>query len=310
MNESGHILEMNNEILVSDFNNVRQLRLALDNVAAYVYMKNLDSCYVYANKITLKLFGCTESTLLGSSDRDFFPPDAVQRLRQIDLRVFRGQHTQEEIVSTDANGEQRVYWEVKAPIYSDEKNTNIIGLLGISTDITEHKKLEEKLHHEAVTDSLTGLVNRRLLLELLQQALFRSQRLNSYAAILFMDLDGFKKLNDSYGHDLGDHHLIEVARRLGLLVRKVDTVARFGGDEFVILLENLGAKEEQAYQQVEKIVEKIHASLRKDYSQGNVQYRSACSIGVSLFLGDERSCDQILEKADEQMYEEKKKKGL
>jgi len=173
-------------------------------------------------------------------------------------------------------------------------------------DLTERKRIEEDLRHSATHDSLTRLPNRRLLLDRLEQALRSSKRQNSYLAVLFLDLNKFKELNDTYGHDVGDKMLIEVANRLNHTVRDTDTVARLGGDEFVILLEGLGSESEQADKYASSVADKISNALSTEYDFGVIQYQSSASIGIKLFLGDEEDPDQIIKEADETMYKSKK----
>jgi diguanylate cyclase (GGDEF)-like protein/PAS domain S-box-containing protein len=173
-------------------------------------------------------------------------------------------------------------------------------------DITERKRLEKALRLLAFHDPLTRLPNRRLLLDRLEQAMHASKRQNSHVAVLFLDLDKFKVLNDSHGHDAGDQLLIEVAQRLRRLVREADSVARLGGDEFVVLLEGLGEDSEQAAAYANSIAEKIRAALSADYVLGDVHYRGSCSIGIKLFHGEDRDAEHILREADLAMYEEKR----
>jgi two-component system cell cycle sensor histidine kinase/response regulator CckA len=141
----------------------QRFRQALDQVSAYIYMKDSRSRYVYANRATLELFGCSATELVGSDDTRFFPPGTVQRLQEIDSRVFRGEQTTEEIDVTDARVGRRVYWETKSPIYAGPGNKTIWGLLGISTDITGRKRTEEALleseeRYQRITEAITDYI--------------------------------------------------------------------------------------------------------------------------------------------------------
>lgn len=130
--------------LIEALAEAQRFREAMDNVPAYIYMKDPQSRYVYANRPTQELFGCSAEELVGSDDTRFFPPDTVKRLREVDLRVFGGEKTTEEIDVADGAAGRRVYWEIKTPIYADEAQKTIWGLLGISADITERKGMEEE----------------------------------------------------------------------------------------------------------------------------------------------------------------------
>jgi diguanylate cyclase (GGDEF)-like protein/PAS domain S-box-containing protein len=174
-------------------------------------------------------------------------------------------------------------------------------------DLTERKRIEEELRYQAFHDCLTRLPNRRLLHDRLEQALRVSKRQNSYLAVLFLDLNKFKQLNDTYGHDVGDQLLVEVAGRLKLVVRDSDTVARLGGDEFVVVLEGLGGDPEQATEYTASVADKVRALLSTEYILGTLRYQSSVSIGIRMVLGDEGGAPaQLIRAADEAMYEAKR----
>ena len=175
-------------------------------------------------------------------------------------------------------------------------------------DLTERKHMENELRHIAFHDSLTHLPNRRLLLDRLGQALITSKRQNSHFAVLFLDLNKFKQLNDTHGHDAGDMMLVEVARRLLASVRESDTVSRLGGDEFLVLMEGLGADGDHAAFHARSIAAKISQALCDEYVLGDVVHQGSVSIGIKLFIGDACEPDQIIKDADAAMYEEKKRK--
>jgi diguanylate cyclase (GGDEF)-like protein/PAS domain S-box-containing protein len=172
-------------------------------------------------------------------------------------------------------------------------------------DLTERKRLENELRHLAFHDPLTQLPNRRLLMDRLAQALRTSKRQNSYGAVLFLDLNQFKPLNDSHGHAVGDLLLIEVALRLQQAVRDRDTVARLGGDEFLVLLEGLGASHEQALEDARTVADKINTRLSEPYQLGDLLYQGSVSLGLKLFDGCSDAA-QILKAADAAMYQAKR----
>ena len=177
---------------------------------------------------------------------------------------------------------------------------------GYLQDVTASKMDEAQIRSLAYNDTLTQLPNRRLLLDRLQQTIAGCARRNECAAVLFIDLDNFKLLNDTHGHETGDLMLIEVAKRLKKIIRRNDTVARLAGDEFVVLLEGLGREKSVANQKVAMIAEKILVSLGKSYDLGKVNAASSASIGAISFDGAAKSVDDILKHADTAMYEVKK----
>ena len=181
-------------------------------------------------------------------------------------------------------------------------------------DISERKQMEEQVRQLALHDTLTGLPNRRLLNDRLSQSMSASKRSGCYGAVMFLDLDNFKPLNDTHGHGVGDLLLVEVAKRLGSCVRGADSVARFGGDEFVVLLGELKADQKESMVQALNVAEKIRAALgasyrlpvkRADLTESVVEHQCTVSIGVSLFIGHGTSGDDVLRQADKAMYEAK-----
>jgi diguanylate cyclase (GGDEF)-like protein/PAS domain S-box-containing protein len=174
-------------------------------------------------------------------------------------------------------------------------------------DLTERKLIEENLRRSAFHDELTKLPNRRLLLDRLEQAMLNSKRHNSHLAVLFLDLNKFKQLNDTHGHHVGDLLLIEVARRLRQIVRESDTVARLGGDEFVVLLEGLGAHRDLAENHAAAIADKIRRSLTQEYRWGEIRHQGSASLGIALYLAETVHPDELLMAADAAMYESKRR---
>lgn len=174
------------------------------------------------------------------------------------------------------------------------------------SDITLRKAAMDEIHQLAFYDALTGLPNRRLLLDRLGQALAASQRSGKLGALLFIDLDNFKQLNDSWGHALGDLLLQQVAQRLQARVRENDSVARLGGDEFVVMLEGLSGDAVDAGEQTKRIGEKLLGDLGLLFHLDGREYQSTASIGAALFNGQQTSVDELLRGADISMYAAKK----
>ena len=170
------------------------------------------------------------------------------------------------------------------------------------TDISERKSAEEKIKHLAFYDALTGLPNRRLLRDRLQQARALSRRNGQHAALVFLDLDNFKNVNDLHGHQIGDELLCQVAERLRHNLRERDTVARLGGDEFVLMLEGLESHAEEAASQVEHLGTKVLDALRQPYLAGGHSLFSSASLGVVLFNDEQYSVDELMQRADLSMY--------
>jgi diguanylate cyclase (GGDEF)-like protein len=172
-------------------------------------------------------------------------------------------------------------------------------------NITARVLVEEEVRHLAFYDPLTKLPNRRLLMDRLKQAIAGSSRSGHHGALMFLDLDHFKQLNDCLGHAMGDELLKQVATRLLSCVREVDSVARLGGDEFVVLLEDLGLNRHEATTQTEIIAGKILQALGLPYVLGANVYDSTPSIGVVVFLQDHETMEELIRRADAAMYQSK-----
>jgi diguanylate cyclase (GGDEF)-like protein/PAS domain S-box-containing protein len=188
-------------------------------------------------------------------------------------------------------------------VYNRQKQ--VTHYVAIFRDISNLKQSEQEIHQLAFYDALTGLPNRRLLLDRLQQAMALGTRTGGYGALLFLDLDHFKTVNDTRGHAAGDELLVAVAHRLQACVREGDSVARMGGDEFVVVLENLSSIENEAAALTESIAEKILMELDRPYALAAFECISTASIGVSLFRGHQESAADLLQHTDVAMYQAK-----
>lgn len=209
-----------------------------------------------------------------------------------------------EIWNRHKNGE--VYLECLIITAVKDLNGIVTNYVATFTDITERKQAEDEIAQLAYYDTLTQLPNRRLLLNRLKVALAFSERTGKDGAVLFLDLDHFKTLNDTLGHAIGDLLLQQVAARLSVAVRDTDTVARLGGDEYVVMLEDLSEQAVEAATQVEIVCEKIMSSINQPFYLDTHEYRCSSSIGVVFFKGHNQSQEDILKHADIAMYQAKK----
>ncbi len=187
-----------------------------------------------------------------------------------------------------------------------EVKTRIHNMLELRLLYQRLKASNLQLASLALHDALTGLPNRRLLVDRLQHATVASSRSGDHCTVMFLDLDHFKQLNDSLGHDAGDLLLKQVAQRLLACVREGDTVARVGGDEFVVLLESLSSNIREAENQAKSVSNKILASFASPFTLGEFSCTSSPSIGVVVFTGDHEPIEKLLKKADSAMYDAKK----
>jgi diguanylate cyclase (GGDEF)-like protein len=206
--------------------------------------------------------------------------------------------------------EQRWFTMTVTPLTQDGR----IGAVITHTNLTERKLMENMVRQLAFYDTLTQLPNRRLLNDRLQQSMATSKRSGLFGALMFLDLDNFKPLNDTHGHDAGDLLLTEVAERLKNCVREMDTVARFGGDEFVVMLSELARDQAESIEQAALVAEKIRFALAAPYrltltheGQADITFEHHCtaSIGVTLFVDHVACQEDILKWADLAMYQAK-----
>ncbi|QRM18088.1 EAL domain-containing protein [Dechloromonas sp. TW-R-39-2] len=213
-------------------------------------------------------------------------------------------HWEGEIWNRRKSGEIYPEWLTISAVKDD--HGALTHYVSTFSDISNLKVAESEIHSLAFYDPLTALPNRRLLLNRLAKAQAASNRSAQYGALLMIDLDNFKTLNDTLGHDMGDRLLVEVASRLTFRIREGDTAARLGGDEFVVMLEDLGEDAEAAGVQAEVIAEKIRLELARPYVMlGDGEYFHSASFGISLFCGHDKTTEAILKQADIALYKSK-----
>jgi diguanylate cyclase (GGDEF)-like protein/PAS domain S-box-containing protein len=257
------------------------------------------------NQAVTYITGYTDEELLGKDPSIFSSGRHDANFYAAMWKIINSTGTWEgELWNRRKNGE--IYPEFITITAVKDKDGSVMNYVATFSDKTISKAAEEEIKHLAFFDSLTQLPNRRLLVDRLQQALASSVRTNQEGALLFIDLDNFKSLNDSLGHDVGDMLLQQVAQRLKSCVREGDTVARFGGDEFVVMLEDLSEHTLEAAEQTELVGQKILVTLNQPYQLASFKHHSTPSIGATLFGDQQHSIDELLKQADIAMYQAKK----
>ncbi|MDP2143513.1 MAG: EAL domain-containing protein [Gallionella sp.] len=286
------------------------LQLMLNSMSEGMYGVDLNGNCTFVNAAFLRILGyADEDEIIGESihklihhtraDGSPYPESDCRMYKA--FRENQATHADDEVFwRKDGSSIAVAYWA--HPVINDGA---VVGAVATFVDVTERKLAEQQIQQLAFYDPLTSLPNRRLLMERLRQACALSDRDAQYGAVLFMDMDHFKILNDTKGHDFGDQLLIEVGRRLESCLREGDTVARLGGDEFVVVLECLSVNSSEAAQLAERVAEKIHDELNRPYQLKDYLHSSTPSIGIVLYKGHSDSIDDLLKFADIAMYQAK-----
>jgi diguanylate cyclase (GGDEF)-like protein/PAS domain S-box-containing protein len=296
-------------------------RFLADNISDVIWIANLETNkWVYMSPSVVKLLGYSVGEIMALPMEELLSAKSkadvqgwISERSKLFLSGADGDHVYTDEVEQHCRNGKSVWTEVTTHFTKNDADELI--LLGVTRNITERKKAEEQIRNLAFYDALTLLPNRRLLQDRFSQVLSACRRNNRYAALMFIDLDNFKPLNDEYGHDVGDILLIEVARRIGSCVREVDTVARFGGDEFVVMLSELDTDKAVSQTRAAVVAEKIRQLLGEVYrlkvlKEGGlepqiVEHRSTACIGVVLFNNHGATQENLIRLADSAMYEAK-----
>jgi diguanylate cyclase (GGDEF)-like protein/PAS domain S-box-containing protein len=273
----------------------RRFEAMLSSLPDPCYVLNLDGTFLYANTAMAELCQVPAEEIVGRPCSEMPLParyDGENKLK--DVARFQEQR-EGEVEIQSPSGETRYYESLYAPVLDEQGEVEAVS--GIAHDITQRKDSEARIWRHANYDLLTGLPNRRLFMDRLNQHAAHSDRTGDPFALLFIDLDHFKDINDRLGHEAGDDLLKEIAARVSACVRQTDTVARIGGDEFTVLLLDTGDR-----QLIEGIADNILAELDRPFQLGEDEASISGSIGITLFPGDAGTAQQLLSDADQAMY--------
>ncbi|MDD4978311.1 MAG: EAL domain-containing protein [Gallionella sp.] len=295
--------QRNEEQLKRALEELQYQKFALDE-HAIVMITDVEGTITYVNDRFCRISGCSREESLGHNPR-FLNSGLHPKIFFKDLyrTIAQGEVWHGEIRNRNKSGEY--YWLDNSIVPFNGFDGKPYQYVSISTDITQRKNSENDIEKLAFYDPLTSLPNRRLLMDRLQHSLTSNSRNDKHGAILFIDLDNFKTLNDTKGHGVGDLLLIEVAQRLKKCVREEDTVARLGGDEFVLLLDNLSSKHDEAGAHTQLVADKILQHLNQPYALQDIEHHCSPSIGVVLFCDHSANADELLQHADSAMYQSK-----
>jgi diguanylate cyclase (GGDEF)-like protein/PAS domain S-box-containing protein len=294
-------------------------RLLTEDTLDVLWKLDRHFCVTYISPADERVRGFKADEVLGHSVLEMFTPEGVAIVENVMRQGLEARQSGERSYFSTFEAphlckDGRVIWGEVLSKPDRNAQGEIVGYHGITREITKRKRLQDQVHQLAFFDPLTKLPNRRLLGDRLSQALAAGKRSGCYGALMFLDLDNFKPLNDAHGHVIGDLLLIEVANRITSCVRETDTVARFGGDEFVVLLGELTSDKTQSGAQARLLAEKIRSKLSEVYrlivvqetaANTFIEHRCTVSIGVTLFVGDEADSNNLLTAADAAMYRAK-----
>ncbi len=271
------------------------LNAIIEGTPDYIFVKDLQGRYTTINSAAARKLGRPVDEIIGKTCFDLFSPEMAAETHREDQQVLDAGRPC--IFEHESDLDDQYLWTTKY-VYHDNDG-NPLGIIGISRDITERRRAEEQIRHLAYHDELTNLPSVRLAKDRLSGAIARARREGSSAAVLYLDLDDFKEVNDALGHKAGDHVLIAVAERLTGCVRSTDTVARIGGDEFIVVLTG-------EHVAPDAVAGKVIDRLTRPISVAGGDISVSCSIGIASFPAHGATPDRLIEVADQAMYRVKR----
>lgn len=295
----------------------KKLNIILDNVAAYIYILGTNHQFIYANKMTQTLLRLPMKEIKGKKLAELFGEENGMEFQRLDLELLKTKKTVEGVETFISGDITNYFWTVKAPLYDED--TNITSIIGMSTDITkqvelekhleqanenlkikikEITKLQDSLWEQATQDPLTKLFNRRYFNEHIEKEIQRNIRSKQPIALLLIDADYFKKINDNFGHDIGDTVLIKLSKIMIGECRRTDIICRFGGEEFIILMPNTNQK--TAFERAEKIRLRYQTEI-----SDLLNTSTTLSVGIAMWSLDYKNSEEFIKAADLAMYQAK-----
>ncbi|MEJ2687331.1 MAG: PAS domain S-box protein [Gammaproteobacteria bacterium] len=272
-----------------------RLAAVLDSSHEAILSKDLQGRITSWNTGAERLYGYRADEVIGQSVELLVPPERRGEGIAILQRLFDGEDVRRHDTERVAKDGRRLF--VSITVTPIRHGAQVIGALTVAHDVTERRELQARLEYDASHDNLTGAANRRLFMDRIEHVMAREQRHRTGYAVLMIDLDGFKRINDDLGHLAGDRYLVEAARRIQSCLRPEDTLARFGGDEFSVLLEGITGTDDAL-----QVCDRIHAALERPMALEAQLRPIRASIGVALNSGAARHVEDLLRAADSALY--------
>ncbi len=281
----------------------QHFRSIIENLQDVYYRADASGVLLEVSPSVESIFGYTPAQIIGTQMADYYAPpfsreDLLNALKESD-GILHGH----EVKIYNKQGQMR--WVSVNTHYTFAADGAVSGVEGTIRDVTETRSYQDRIARMAMMDPLTGLPNRRSLLDMLHHCIATNQRRGQLGALLFVDLDEFKPINDNHGHNVGDRLLVEVAQRMQKMLRAEDSVSRIGGDEFIVLLPCLSLARAEAETESRLVGEKICAILAAPFEVAGKQLRISASIGIALFPDQDLDSDELIAKADSAMYKAK-----
>lgn len=313
--EIAHLSQLVNDMIeqmqISSLSTQERYQWVAENTHDVIWVMDMNKKFIYVSPSVENLRGFCASEIIGQSIYETICANSIPVVQEaiayaIKIAEEGGTPPSQTIFVEQPCKDGTTVWvetNGRLVVNSDDGTMQFVGS---NRDITQRLKAEEEIQKLAFYDPLTNLANRRLLFDRIEKALLTCKRTKSYGALFFLDLDEFKPLNDTYGHAIGDELLREVSKRLQKTIRSIDTVARYGGDEFVILLGDLGSCKIEAREATKIVADKLSEILSLPYILSEVTYILSASIGATVFGEDTPiDVDALLDEADKAMYQAK-----